>query len=354
MKKIVFVVDQLSNGGAERVVSIIANKLAEKKYKVFIIMLHGNERDYVISDDIIIIQRDVGLKNHSKHLQIIKFLRHQFLEINPNVIVSFDVFNNIYSIVSKIFLANKLLISERNDPNQYPSTKLVRIIRNFLYNLTDGVIFQTIDAKNYFNKNIQKKGTIILNPVNEKLPRWKMDRTNKFIISVNRISDQKNIPMLIDAFARIAGDFPEVQLKIFGKGPLENKIKGYIAEKGLSKRIFLMGYSENIYSEMAKAQLFVISSNFEGISNSMLEALAIGVPVISTNSPIGGAKMMIKNGVNGFLVPVNDDLELSNKMETILNDSQLASSFSENSKKIRIRLQPDRITDQWINVIENL
>lgn len=347
-----FIVDQLGNGGSERVVSILANKMQELNYQVSILMLHGTAVDYDINKEIKLISRENSGQKIFKHFEVIDFIIEEVKKINPDTIISFDAFNNIYSIIANFVLKKHLIISERNDPYQYPGNKLIRMVRDVLYRFADGLVFQTYDAKRYFNKKIQEKGTIILNPINIDLPNWQKDNTEKFIISVNRLSEQKNIPMLIDAFEKIKDEFIDINLKIYGKGPLQEYIANYITKKDLSDRVHLMGYSNDIYFEMSKAQLFVISSNYEGISNSMLEALAIGVPVISTNSPIGGAKMMIQDGYNGYLVETNDVFTLSLRMKNILSDEYLSNNFSNKSIKIREKLDPDLIARKWINFLK--
>lgn len=355
MKTICFVVDELSNGGSERVVSILANNLDTYGFKVNIIMLHGDRVDYDINEKIVLKVNSIKEKSKIRTLiKTISFLVSAIRELNPDIVISFDVYNNIYTIFSTFFLKNKVIVSERNDPNQYPQNKKIRNIRNFVYRFADRIIFQTNDALEYFNKNIQKKGALIPNPITKNLPYWKGELSEKTIITACRLTKQKNIPMLIDAFKVVSLQYPEYTLKIFGRGPLESELSEYIIQNELKEKVKLMGYTEEIHEEMSKASLFVISSNYEGMSNSMLEALAIGVPVISTDAPIGGAKMFINNNENGILINVEDTDALINSIKNILSDKMLAQSLSSKAKKIRNVLDGEQITLKWIDVVNEI
>lgn len=131
-------------------------------------------------------------------------------------------------------------------------------------------------------------------------------------------------------------------------------MKLQIEKLGLEDNVFLPGFSNDIHSEMANADLFVISSNYEGISNSMLEALAIGVPVISTDSPIGGARMFIKSGVNGVLTKVGDEENLTDEIYKIISNKDLGAQLSSEAIKIREELSKEVITNKWIKSINNI
>ena len=183
------------------------------------------------------------------------------------------------------------------------------------------------------------------------MPYWDLDQSKKRIIAVNRITKQKNLPMLIKAFDLVKDKFPDYKLHIYGRGEAENEIRQLIAQLNLNSRVELKGFSNNIYEEIKKSRLYVISSDYEGLSNSMLEALAIGIPVIATDCPIGGAKEYITDGVNGMLVNCGDIQVLSKKIELLLMNDEMSKKFSTESIKIRKQLNPDRIVNIWEQLI---
>lgn len=353
--KIMFVIGVLSNGGAERVISVLAKEFVKMGYKIDIITIYGDKNDYINDDKINIIPLHNPTKNKIlRVLGIIKQLRILIKKRHPDLLISFVAIINIYTIISKAFMKTKLIVSERNDPYQNPENKYMRMLRDVLYRFCDGFVFQTEDAMKYFPTRIQNRGIIIPNPIKSDLPYWNRGSSEKTIITACRLVKQKNLPMLINAFAKFKKDFPDYKLKIFGIGEMHEKLVNIISELGLDNEVLLPGFSKEIHNEMAKSDLFVISSNYEGISNSMLEALAIGVPVISTDSPIGGARMFIRNGENGILTEVGNTDELYQAMKKIISDKHYASDLSEEARKIRMQLSPEVIFEKWHKYIQKI
>ncbi|MCM3741804.1 glycosyltransferase [Oceanobacillus luteolus] len=350
-----FVIGVLSNGGAERVISVLANSFIRMGYEVDIITIYGSKNDYINDDRIHIHPLSIGPNNKlSRFIQIIYQMRKIIKKRRPNILISFVAIINIYTIIANLFNNTKLIVSERNDPYQNPENKYIRKLRDFLYVFCDGYVFQTPDAMKYFPLNIQKKGVIIPNPIKEGLPRWNNENTEKTIITACRLVKQKNIPMLLNAFAKLKKEFPDYKLKIFGIGELHKQIQKNINELGLTKDVILPGFSNNIHEEMVKSSLFVISSNYEGISNSMLEALAIGIPVVSTDSPIGGARMFIRHEQNGMLTEVGNTEEFYEAMKKVISDKKLANELSLNSREIREILSSEVISNKWLEYIQKI
>lgn len=348
MKRVVFVIGVLSDGGAERVISVLAKQFVSMGYKVDIATIYGDRNDYIEDSSIGIKPIIHETKNKLfRAIEIIFKLRKFIKRKNPDLVISFVAIVNLYTILSCFFLKVRLIVSERNDPYQNPESKPLRKLRNLLYRFCDGYVFQTDDAKRYFSNNIQKKGTVIPNPITSELPYWDRSNTEKVIISACRLVKQKNLPMMIHAFERLKKEFPEYKLKIYGIGELREELLSLINEIGLTDDISLPGFSINIHKEMVKSELFVLSSNYEGISNSMLEALAIGVPVVTTDSPTGGARMFIQSGENGILTDVGDTNQLFKAMKQIISDKQFASNLSKEATKVRNELSSEIIAKKW-------
>lgn len=352
MKKIMFVIGVLSNGGAERVISVLAKGFIELGYRVEILTIYGKKNDYIEDKRIIIHPIQNNCKSKLLRILTIIFqMRKIIKKSKPDILISFVAIINIYTIIANAFLNTKLIVSERNDPYQNPENKYIRKIRDILYKYCDGYVFQTIDAMKYFDDKIQTKGIIIPNPIKENLPKWDKKNTEKLIISASRLVKQKNLPMLIKAFAKLKRDYPDYKLKIFGEGKLRNQLLKLIKDLNLKNEVFLPGFSSEIHEAMTKSRLFVLSSNYEGISNAMLEALAIGVPVISTDSPIGGARMFIKHGENGLLTEVGNTEDLYKAMKRIISDPDFSNNLSINAQSIRTKLSTETIVNKWNNYI---
>ena len=171
------------------------------------------------------------------------------------------------------------------------------------------------------------------------LSRFKLD------IRRNMARYVKNHKMLIEAFSIFEKRFPMYTLHFYGKGPLEADLKNYAIKLGVLNKIVFHGFTNRVDEKIRHSGMFVLSSNYEGISNSMIEALALGLPVISTDCPIGGSKMYIEDGVNGLLVPVGNCEKLAEAMGKIAEDTKLTQKMSENAQKVRVNYSIRRIAD---------
>lgn len=347
-KKITFVIGYMSNGGAERVISVLANFLVKKGHDITILTILGDKVDYDL--DVNIKYLPLVSKHKSKVYRILEriiFIRKHTKSEDCDVIISFLAQINIYSIIAHFFRKNTLVISERNDPNQDPNSKLVRFIRDILYNFADKYVFQTEDCKLYFNPRIQKKSTIIFNPLKDNLPLPFSGDRRKVIVTAARLEPQKNLKMLIDTFYYVHNKYPEYKLEIYGEGEQKKDLINYCIYLGIENSVLFKGYCTNLHEQIIDAAIFMLSSNYEGISNSLIESLALGIPTISTDHPIGGAKMFIKNGFNGFLVPINDSEMASKKIFEIIENKDIETKITQNAVIIRQTLNVEKITNEW-------
>jgi glycosyltransferase involved in cell wall biosynthesis len=141
--------------------------------------------------------------------------------------------------------------------------------------------------------------------------------------------------------------FPEYELHIYGEGEEKENLVEYITKKRITEKVFLDGFFANIHEEIKDAAMYVSTSNYEGMSNSMLEALALGIPTICTDCPSGGARMVITNGVNGLLIPVGDEKALIEAMFFLIENPKDSARMSINGEKIVDRLSEKKIVDKW-------
>ena len=233
--KIVFTISQLGGGGAERVVALLSSKLSELGHDVSLITLYKQEIVYSLNPDVKLIELNCKKSRVFGSIQQVNSLHKCYVSENPDVIVSFLPVVNMTAILAKKGVGCKIIVSERNDPYQNPRKKVVRVMRDFLYHLSDGFVFQTMDARDYFGKYAIERGTVIANPLTGKLPEpYKGIRKKKFVTAV-RLDPQKNLEMLIDAFSRFEKLYPDYTLEIYGEGSqrsyLENKCKEMNVEK---------------------------------------------------------------------------------------------------------------------------
>jgi glycosyltransferase involved in cell wall biosynthesis len=349
-KKIVFFIGTLGNGGAERVISILTGKYVDMGIPVEIVLYYDEEPFYHIHPDVNItyIERETKSKNILKN---VLWLR-RYVRRNAKVLVSFLAQFNMIALVAAFATGIPVVVADRNDPRHMPKQAPVRIARNWLYHLADTVVVQTQHNKDYFCKRLQKKCKIIYNPVNLQEKKGLALRTQKKhrIVSAARLMKQKNQLMLIDAFGQIKKEFPDYTLTIYGEGPFRVELEKRIRELGLEDSVLLPGKVQNVFESIADAELFVLSSNFEGMPNALIEAMCLGLPVISTE--VSGATDLIEHGKNGMLVDVANTQELSDAMRQMLAQPELRRSCGQNALEINERLQLDGIIRQWQECFE--
>jgi 1,2-diacylglycerol 3-alpha-glucosyltransferase len=250
----------------------------------------------------------------------------------------------VFSAIAAAGQKHFFLVSERNDPNRYEHPK----IRDFSYRFADVVVCQTPDAADSFPRGIRKKSVVIANPIDVGEVQPYDGVREKRIVTVGRLNPQKNHRLLLTAFAAFAKEHDDYVLEIYGKGELEGELKAYAKELKIDDRVVFKGFSNHVKEEINRAAMFVLSSDYEGISNSMTEAMALGVPTISTDCPIGGSKMFIRDHQNGLLTPVGDADALVTAMSEIADDPELGCRLGIEGRKLKQQLNVERIADEFL------
>ena len=344
MNEKIFVLSHgLSNGGSQRVASLVANTMRKRGYDVFFVAASSPLKTYELNENIkyVFIGKRTKWRLTNYLARCLRLQKLLFQE-KPKVVISF-VYEEGLALLP--FLKIEKIYTMRNAPEYF--SKVQMLIMKFLYRRANSVVFQTEDAKNYFDKKTQNHSVVIENPISENLPDWDVNQHDNIIMTACRLSPQKNLKMLCDAFAMFSQEFPEYTLRIFGKGPLEEEIKHYAQSKGIASKVEFPGFINNVHEEMKNASIFALSSNYEGISNSMIEALGIGVPTVCTDCPIGGARMIIENGKNGILVPMNNANAMADSFKIIAMDTDFAKEISIEAKKLKHSLSLTKIGDKW-------
>ena len=350
MKKITFVCKYLGKGGAERVMSILIRNFAERGWDVQLILLNQNIIEYPIPDCVSVRFLDWGV--HRSVFQILKRLTELRNAVEGEIVISF-LYSAIRDTTFSLMGSGKhVIISDRSDPSREPEGRIRQFIRNVSYYLPKTIVFQTEEAKAFFPRAVQKKGIVIPNPVNSELPDAYQGKREEVVIAAGRLEEQKNFSLLLRAFAKFHEAFPAYILRIYGRGQQEDMLKALARELNIEEFVDFPGFVSDIYDKMNSAAMYVSSSDYEGISNSMLEAMAMGVPTICTDCPVGGARETIKDGENGILVPVGDEEALSAAMKAVASDPVFANRLSENSRRIREELSEKEIAGRWIRLAE--
>lgn len=352
---ILFYINAIHDGGAERVILQLAHRFSESGYRsILVTSFVDNDFEYPIPDGVERISmesQEIKQSRFKRNLDRIRKLRKYCKEYNPAVLVSFMAEPNFRAICAAFGLPVKTVVSVRNDPDREYGGKLGRFIGKVMLPMADGCVFQTDDAKMWFPKKLQSKSAVIMNETTKEFFNIEYVGGND-IVTLGRLAGQKNHKLLIEAFASIADKYPGTDLKIYGDGPLKESLCQLIEKMNMSERIHLMGSTKNVGEVLSTAKIFVLSSDYEGMPNALLEALTVGVPAISTDCPCGGPKALIKNGVNGLLVKIRDKEELTAALKYMLDNGKAADEMGRKAKECAAKYHPDNIFSEWKNYIE--
>ena len=347
-RKILFVSGNLLIGGAQRVISLLANDFARSDWSVHIALLLDDKIENNIEDSIQIhnvVHKENRLLAANKW---IKELRSVILDVKPDVIVSFVGRINLITLLAAKGLNVPVLVSERNDPLHDSRTSFELYLCKKAYRKADLVVFQTEYQSKCFKKYCKNKSVIIGNPLLTHV--YEGEHPSKDIICVGKLRNQKNHLMMIKAFSQVASAFPDINVHIYGEGVLRKELEQAINDYNLAGRAHLEGNSTDIFQIMQKNEYFVMCSNYEGLSNALLEALASGMICIST--AWDGVEDVIVDGNNGYLVPVSDVNALAKKLTFVLNNDN--SDIRKNAIETGNKYSCGTVLSQWHQAIEGL
>ena len=396
-KKLILICPSLAVGGAERHIVALSNGLVTHGYKVKILLLEKPKVAFPVDVGVEIVflgarapdfdlsgnkaevyfhpcedfkigfmtkLRQTILKYFSKHLAEVEDQRlylqkkyaariEEYVRNYPDcIVVSFLSFYNVSTMMALRSLSNRGIFVDFTSPAlEFPLEHPMNELTKIYYHRANGAIFQTPEERDFYGYlNCPK--WVIPNPLMGEYPVFSGGERSKKIVTFSRISVEKNLSLLIDASSIIFDEYPDFSLHIYGDGSEKGKLIEYVKIQGLSDKVIFHDFDIALHDKIKDCAMFVSTSNREGISNSMLEAMAIGLPTICTDCPAGGARMMITPYENGILVPCGDKEALVNAMKDVIEHPELAEKMSRNSITIRERLHIDKIIHMWMEAIE--
>ena len=353
--KLAFFIGGLSGGGAERVVCNLSNYLVLSGHEIDI-MTVGDDSDYGLDSRIrritLLRKKEINNKCIGFARRFIRFIRYLHQERRDVFIVMLPA-TTILLLKFRFLVKGKIIASERSYPTNY-SIKDQRQLKR-LAKRADFWVFQTTGAQRWYKSYLGDANTAIIpNPINECFVRpLYMGVRKKQIITAGRLNRVKNHQLLLRAFSRISRLHPDYSLTIYGDGALKNDLISEAKHLGIAQKVLFPGFAD--WGELSKdASMFVLSSDLEGMPNALMEAMALGIPCISTDCDGGGARSLIEDGVNGLLVPKNDIEAMTAAMDMLLTHPDFANHLGREAHKICERLAPEKIYKKWEDLIKEV
>ena len=352
MKRHLFFIGTLCNGGAERVVSILAGHMAKQGLDVEILTYYDRPVSYELDPRVKLtaVETMTGSGNKIKNLLAIR----AYFKKHAKVVISFLAPFNIMAIAANFGNGVPIIVADRNDPTKVPSNAVVRKIRDILYRFATGVVVQTQKNKAYFSQAVQKKSRVIYNPIDLKESAGIALKTEKVkkIVTAGRLMPQKNQKMMIEAFKEVLKKHPDHQLVIYGEGPSREELENFAGELGIAGNVLFPGNVTDIHERIKDAEMFVLSSDYEGMPNALIEAMCLGLPSVSTK--VSCATDLIRDHENGILTELNSKKQLEDAMLELIDNKELAKKLAVNAAKLNEKLEVSKIMQQWIDFIKEL
>ena len=353
MSKLIVSAATLAAGGAERVLSVLSTPLADRYDTVIYVMWLDVPIFYDTDKRVrkVCIEKEVGSKSDiKKMLWFRKFIKKE----HPDVLLSFLEPFNIRVLLSTMGLGIKTYVAERNDPHGVNKYWIIDQFEKLVYRLADKIFVQTETIQKFFDGALKKRTHVIYNPVNlphEMVGKALMVEKKRRIVSVARLTPQKNNDVLIKAFAKFSENHPDYTLTIYGIGELGEELKCLADSLGIGDKVSMPGASKTIHEDILDAETMCLVSSREGMSNSMIESMCLGLPCICTK--VSGAIDLIKDGENGLLVDIGDVDGLVERMDFIADNMGKAKEIGINASKLYKLLNKDRICKKWLDVLES-
>ena len=355
------IVHSLTAGGAERVISRMGNYWAAKGWEINLLTFDDGTESPFYDLDAQICHIPLGIAGYSpnpiigfwNNLSRIQPLRAAIINSKPNVVISFMHRTNEVVLLATRWLNLPVIVSERNDPARNATGRVWEQLRQWTYPFADRIVVQTKRAGDYFSSKLQKRICVIPNPV--LLPPEEKELSDKLLgerslIAMGRLVPQKGFDLLLEALAKLKDRYPEWTLTILGEGELRPQLESLRNELGLDDRVHILGRVKNPDAFLKQGDIFIMSSRFEGFPNALCEAMACGLPVISTDCP-NGPREIIRDGVDGILVPNEDVSALAVAMERLMCDEKERKRLGDRAKEVTERFGLEKVMLLWESLI---
>ena len=355
--KITIVIHSLGGGGAERAAVLLAQGLVAKKHQVSFITLSGQEFDFYHLPKNIprIALKVIGssanlLQAVQNNLQRLQSLRRAIDSCQPDVVISFLDKTNVLTLIACLGSKYPLVVSEQNDPTQNDIGRIWNFLRRLVYPFATTVVSCSQGVNRNWNWLNSQQKAVIYNPLVKtselEAVSIELDPNQKKVVAMGRLTSQKGFDLLLKAFGMINTKFSDWQLIILGEGEQRKQLEQLIQELGIEQQVMIPGLVSNPFPILKQCDLFVLSSRYEGFGNVIIEAMACGLPVISTDCPSGPGEI-ITSGDNGILVPNQEKDSLAKAMADLMSNPERRQEISAKAYLALSKFEIDVIVNQW-------
>ena len=364
--QLAFIIYAMQAGGAERVLSIMANHWAGKSHNITLIILEDDSRASFYDIDARIKQvsldaagasknRFTGILNNFRRLYK---LRSAIRAAQPDTIISFMTETNVLTLIAAYGLSTPVVVTEHTDPWTRSIAGAWKKLRNLMYPRASRVVVLNERAREYFDKSPRIKTVVLPNPVVIEADKGPVDRgyeasSGHLIIGMGRLSWKKRFDLLIRAYSRVASEYSDWNLMILGEGPEREPLEALRDELGLNDRVKLPGAVKTPHVVLKRADMFVSSSELEGFPMALCEAMACGLPVVAAEYH-SAVSDIIEDGQNGILVPTGDSEALAASMIRLIDDPRERKRLAENSVEIGTRYSVDAVMERWEQLLKGV
>jgi len=336
--KCVFVIRSLTGGGAERVVSVLANKMVMLGIETYIITYAKTNEDYILDCNVKVITMPHRKDSIYTKIKRIPDMRNIMKNINPDIVIPFVGTVLYVTWFATLGLKCKFILTVRSNPWMAPNTKIQRLFRDFIAKKSDAIMLQNEEQEEYFSKLLYKNIIVVNNPLSENfIKNEKKIYANRVqtIVAVGRLEPVKNHELLIRAFAKAFKMQNEISLYIYGSGKQKQVLENIIEELSLQNRVFLVNRVNNVDDILKRADLFVMTSKYEGMPNALMEAMMVGVPCISSDCKTG-PKSLIKDFETGIFYSSEDEEDLIKKLRWAVSNPLYLSKIGKEARRFML------------------
>ncbi|ELS03856.1 glycosyltransferase [Xenococcus sp. PCC 7305] len=358
--RITIVINSLSGGGAERAAVLLAEGLVTRDHQVSLVTIFPESTDfYQLSEQVTRVPLGIDGKSSnpiaaiSNNLNRLRILRKSINSLEPDLVISYLYKTNVLTLLALIGSKCPVIVSEQNHPQSTKVSPVWNQLRSWVYPLASKVVSTSKGVDAYFDWMPPAKREVIYNPLavtsqtaeDVAIPP-EFNPEKQWLIAMGRLTEQKAFDVLLQAFARIAQQYSNWQLLILGEGELRGELEQLKTELGLGQQVVMPGLIANPFPLLRRGQLFVLSSRYEGFGNVIIEAMACGLPVISTDCPSGPSEI-IQDDISGLLVPVTNVDALAQAMATLMSRPDKRQQFIEKAQQGLGRFELQNILDRW-------